>query len=127
MKLISNFMAMLWALVQKLFSGRVGPCSFCGKNKDEVNILIAGPGVFICDYCVTEFKQLLANPEPSSRVERTARKSVCSFCSFMKGRGLFSTSTMEKETQLIRGTGVTICDECLDLCTEVIAEQKEDS
>lgn len=27
-------------------------CSFCGKTKDEVLKLIAGPGVFICDECV---------------------------------------------------------------------------
>ena len=27
-------------------------CSFCGRTQDEVNRLIAGPGVFICDQCV---------------------------------------------------------------------------
>jgi ATP-dependent Clp protease ATP-binding subunit ClpX len=27
-------------------------CSFCGKNQDEVNKLIAGPDVFICDECI---------------------------------------------------------------------------
>jgi len=27
-------------------------CSFCGKNKNEVHKLIAGPAVFICDECV---------------------------------------------------------------------------
>lgn len=27
-------------------------CSFCGKSQAEVNRLIAGPGVFICDECV---------------------------------------------------------------------------
>ena len=27
-------------------------CSFCGKNQDEVNKLIAGPDVYICDECV---------------------------------------------------------------------------
>lgn len=27
-------------------------CSFCGKNGDEVIVLIAGPTVFICDECV---------------------------------------------------------------------------
>lgn len=28
-------------------------CSFCGKSQDEVRKLIAGPGVFICDECVS--------------------------------------------------------------------------
>lgn len=27
-------------------------CSFCGKNKTEVNTLIAGPGIYICDECI---------------------------------------------------------------------------
>jgi hypothetical protein len=27
-------------------------CSFCGKSQHEVRKLIAGPTVFICDYCV---------------------------------------------------------------------------
>jgi ATP-dependent Clp protease ATP-binding subunit ClpX len=28
-------------------------CSFCGKNKNEVKHLVAGPIHFICDECVT--------------------------------------------------------------------------
>lgn len=27
-------------------------CSFCGRAKDRVVKLIAGPGVYICDKCV---------------------------------------------------------------------------
>ena len=27
-------------------------CSFCGKTRDQVRKLIAGPGVYICDDCV---------------------------------------------------------------------------
>ena len=27
-------------------------CSFCGKSQDEVNRIIAGPGVYICNECV---------------------------------------------------------------------------
>ncbi len=28
-------------------------CSFCAKHKDEVAKLVAGPGVYICDECVS--------------------------------------------------------------------------
>lgn len=28
-------------------------CNFCGKNRDDVQKLIAGPGVYICDECIT--------------------------------------------------------------------------
>lgn len=27
-------------------------CSFCGKSREQVRKLIAGPGVFICDDCI---------------------------------------------------------------------------
>ena len=27
-------------------------CNFCGKKRDDVEKLIAGPGVYICDECV---------------------------------------------------------------------------
>ncbi|WP_329004906.1 hypothetical protein OHA18_16120 [Kribbella sp. NBC_00709] len=35
-------------------------CSFCGKLRDEVDRLIAGPGVFICNECVGLCEQLLS-------------------------------------------------------------------
>jgi len=27
-------------------------CNFCGKSKNQVRKLVAGPGVFICDQCI---------------------------------------------------------------------------
>ena len=34
-------------------------CSFCGKSHAEVRKLIAGPGVYICDNCITVCKSIL--------------------------------------------------------------------
>ncbi len=34
-------------------------CSFCGKTQDEVNRLISGPGVYICDECIEVCFELL--------------------------------------------------------------------
>jgi len=34
-------------------------CSFCGKSHAEVRKLIAGPGVYICDSCITICKEIL--------------------------------------------------------------------
>src|SRR2546426_3177275 len=34
-------------------------CSFCGKGKDKVRRLVAGPGVFICDQCVQLCSEVL--------------------------------------------------------------------
>jgi ClpX C4-type zinc finger len=27
-------------------------CSFCGKHRDDVGRLVAGPGVYICNGCI---------------------------------------------------------------------------
>jgi len=34
-------------------------CSFCGKDSTEVNSLIAGPGVYICDHCIQSSVEIL--------------------------------------------------------------------
>jgi len=36
-------------------------CSFCGKTQKEVRKLIAGPGVYICDECVTLCGEIIAD------------------------------------------------------------------
>ncbi len=36
-------------------------CSFCGKSQDQVDKLIAGPGVYICDECVNLSKEIIEN------------------------------------------------------------------
>jgi len=35
-------------------------CSFCHKSQEQVEILIAGPGVFICDACVDICNQIIS-------------------------------------------------------------------
>ena len=35
-------------------------CSFCGKSESEVNTLISGPGVYICDECIEQCQEVLA-------------------------------------------------------------------
>ena len=55
-------------------------CSFCGKTQDEVNRLIAGPGVYICDECIEvcfeildgDYEQFdLKNTAPEAKIEDT--------------------------------------------------------
>src|SRR5829696_2280394 len=38
----------------QVLSGRLGPCSFCGRPHDVCAKLIVGPEVFICDRCVMQ-------------------------------------------------------------------------
>lgn len=36
-------------------------CSFCGKSQDQVDKVIAGPGVYICDECINLSKDIIDN------------------------------------------------------------------
>jgi ATP-dependent Clp protease ATP-binding subunit ClpX len=40
-------------------------CSFCGKAQDEVKRLVAGPGVYICDECISLCTEIIAE-DPAS-------------------------------------------------------------
>ena len=43
-------------------------CSFCGKSHAEVKKLIAGPGVYICDSCITICKNILEKELNEARI-----------------------------------------------------------
>ena len=82
-------------------------CSFCGRAQQQVAKLIAGPGVYICNGCVT----LARSREPLPAPGRT-----CSFC-----------GTWSPQADRVTGHGsVAICQECLDLCDQVITEEQAD-
>ena len=44
-------------------SSNITMCSFCGKSHSEVKKLIAGPGVYICDNCITICRDILDKVE----------------------------------------------------------------
>ena len=45
-------------------------CSFCGKSQHEVNKLIAGPSVFICDECVDLCEDIIHTEEKDATTNR---------------------------------------------------------
>ncbi len=45
-------------------------CSFCGKEQDSVKRLVAGPGVYICDECITLCTEIIA--EEPNQVDKTS-------------------------------------------------------
>jgi ATP-dependent Clp protease ATP-binding subunit ClpX len=50
-------------------------CSFCGKSHAEVRKLIAGPGVYICDNCITVCKGIL-----DKELNEDARRQTITLC-----------------------------------------------
>ncbi len=45
-------------------------CSFCGHTQKQVRKLIAGPGVYICDECVTLCVEILEDEQVHTRSDR---------------------------------------------------------
>lgn len=85
-------------------------CDWCGKNSDEVETLIVGLVVNICNRCVTFFLQEFSR---KAHAEWKPKRAKCSFCWYC------SSNSDEK---LISGAGVYICLECVHLCVEKLEE-----
>jgi ATP-dependent Clp protease ATP-binding subunit ClpX len=47
--------------------------SFCGKSHKQVEQLIAGPGIYICNECVGVCNEILANGPPTPASHRSHR------------------------------------------------------
>jgi len=60
-------------------------CSFCGKSQKQVQQLIAGPGVYICDECVELCNEIIeerlaeAGDEPASEFDLPKPREIYSF------------------------------------------------
>ncbi len=59
----------LWEKNRKDNTTQKFRCSFCGKDQDQVQRLIAGPDVFICDECVALCNEILTQDKISDEVE----------------------------------------------------------
>jgi hypothetical protein len=95
-------------------------CSFCGKTQREVAKLIAGPGVYICDECVTLADGVISSEAdaatPVSEVVPVApdlTTAACGFCSKQR----------HQVAGLAAAAQASICTECLELCHEIITEE----
>lgn len=46
-------------------------CSFCGKSQDEVNRVIAGPGVYICNECIELCQEIIDEDFSAAEIDLT--------------------------------------------------------
>jgi ATP-dependent protease Clp ATPase subunit len=95
-------------------------CSFCGATQWEAAKLIAGPAVYVCDRTVRLAQRALANRTADEDghvgLETIAAEhpGTCGFC---------GKSDRPLVQPVDRDDPPRICDECLDLCEEIIAEE----
>lgn len=99
-------------------------CSFCHLRQADVNKIIAGPGVYICDGCIPTAMGV-ASGAGAEVTDRPAMAMVpshvepaltCSFCGKSRTR----------VAGMAAGDDARICDECLDLCDEILVEEQGD-
>ncbi|HCQ28649.1 MAG TPA: ATP-dependent Clp protease ATP-binding subunit ClpX [Flavobacteriales bacterium] len=50
-------------------------CSFCGRKKNEVDVLIAGISGHICNYCVSQAQQIVAD-EITEKMQESIKKQI---------------------------------------------------
>jgi ClpX C4-type zinc finger len=104
-------------------------CTFCGRDQKQVQKLIAGPSVYICDGCSALARAVVSSGEPvrteagwlTATPEREQQVNVpCSFC----GKRRDQVAGMAGSTaRTARKVPAAICTECLDLCEEIITEE----
>jgi len=51
-------------------------CTFCGKSATEVESLISGPGVHICNECVQTASEIIENHQRRGRLSKTKRLPI---------------------------------------------------
>ena len=103
-------------------SGNLLACSFCGKSQKQVTKLIAGPGVYICDGCVSRTHAVTAGHGYTASTSIATIQQVsdevgaeqCSFC----GKHRYQVAAIASA-----GYTRTICDECLELCEETLSDE----
>jgi hypothetical protein len=106
-------------------------CTFCGTPRSQARKLIAGPGVFICDGCVTLARRVIADSVtlttdvgPLHAVPEQQSRAQCNFCGKRRDQaasqaGLLLPQQLAKKPNQY----AIICNECLDLCEEIITEE----
>jgi RNA polymerase sigma factor (sigma-70 family) len=97
-------------------------CTFCGRAQGQGCKLIAGPGVYICDLCIVLSDEVLSVGEQRANdrirlvpVESIEAETKCSFCGKKRAH----------VGGLVSGSAVKICNECVDLCKEILDEERE--
>ena len=101
-------------------SGDLLSCSFCGKSKKQVKVMIAAPHGYICDRCVSRAHAVTAEPggtasTPIATIQQASDEAGAQQCSFCgKHRPQVAAMASAGDTR--------ICNECLGLCDEILSE-----
>jgi hypothetical protein len=108
-------------------------CTFCGKRQNQVRKLIAGPGVYICGGCVTLARHVIADGVtvttergPIHAVPGQQPGARCNFCGKQRDQVAAQAGIPVPATGKLDAGHAVICDQCLDLCDEIITDEERE-
>lgn len=115
---------MLWRKKTAHAERKVLRCSFCNKWQHEVQELIAGPKIFICDECVEVCNDIIADAKrfaksaelPAARAEEPIpwpTPIMCALCHHPADEGI-----------VITGNRGTLCTDCVKAVEEARAHPR---
>ena len=99
-----------WQAWRRRGDTRDAVCSWCNRSPAEVNKLIAGPKVHICDACVEASERALRDRDLGP-----GRHHRCDFCRQRAGA----------DRQVIAGPP-NVCSKCLRVCREILDASPQD-
>jgi hypothetical protein len=83
-------------------------CTWCTRPPSEVEKLVAGPNVYICDGCVRDAERALGRSDDARVASRAAR---CSFCRRFAGA----------RRKVVSGQHANVCADCLQTCRDFMS------
>lgn len=84
-------------------------CTVCGRDKGDVDRLMSGNRVYVCNLCVSWIHQHRQDQAVPDREDH-----VCSFCN----NSIFEVEGMYSARELL------ICNRCLDTCVNLLAREE---
>ena len=87
-------------------------CTWCGRPPSEVDKLVAGPHVYICDACIAAAERAAAGTGAAGAFAMTPRASMrrrCGFCGRTAGKG----------RPLVGADTDHVCTACLQTCRQI--------
>lgn len=86
-------------------------CTFCERPNADVDKLIAGPNVYICDACVELAEKALKSGSNSKFMRSTNASVRCSFC----------RKRRNEDRQILASSAANICADCVRVCEQIVA------
>ena len=95
---------------------RIVRCNGCGRLKDEVTYMIAGPPVHMCDRCVAQAARQLTTRRPLTPRRAPVDAVRCRFCRQLRSK--------DEATSV---GSATVCVDCLGVMEGILAEAEQAS